>query len=74
MKRIVIGTFSQCMEIVRKSEYHGYYDYYEMAPTTEDEWFVHDHSAGPDCVFFTPPDESPWVKLADMYTLNLYCS
>jgi len=39
MKRIVVGTFAQCMCVINRSEKLGDegYDYYEMSPTTDEE-------------------------------------
>ena len=40
MKRIVIGTHSQCMSVIRRSNEMGIegYDYFELRPTTFDEY------------------------------------
>lgn len=39
MKRIVIGTFNQCMNVIRKSEHlkDAGYDYYDLHETTDNK-------------------------------------
>ena len=39
MKRIVVGTWAQCVCVINRSEKLGDegYDYYEMEPTTDEE-------------------------------------
>ena len=75
MKRVVIGTFSECKEVIRKSELLGLYDYYELSPTTDEEferysanknWFLD--------VFYVPMADRKRIKKSDLFTLNVYKS
>ena len=75
MKRIVIGTFNQCMSIIKKSEKMGDegYDYYDLHETTIDERVLAvDNTIGKKVSFYANTDRDKHRQNGNLYTLTLY--
>ena len=82
MKRIVIGSFAQCMEVVSKSEHYGCYDFYEMAETTKQEYSKYvqgwrqtsrnKQTKDPDDVVYNRARVKHFWETGNLYTLCLY--
>ena len=80
MKRKVVGSHRQCMRVIARNKHlgdHGY-DYYEMYPTTEEEWRELNDSVdqldpgGPDDVVFLRSTLQKHYINDDLHTLILY--